>query len=96
MNGFNLNDGNLKTVPGSHLIKDDLANGRNDEHLAETCKKAATIPMLHAILSVSFSPESSEVSYAGMAGKTHPVTGKSLAIRLLSCPRGSVVAMWTQ
>jgi hypothetical protein len=29
-----------------------------------------------------------------MKGKTHPLTGEPLAIRKLSCPRGSVVAMW--
>ena len=67
VNGFNLNDGNLKTVPGSHLIRDDLANGRDDDDLTEKWMK----------------------------GKTHPVTGEPLAIRQLSCPRGSVVPMWT-
>ena len=37
VNGFNLMDGNLKTVPGSHLIRDDLANGRDDDDLTERC-----------------------------------------------------------
>jgi hypothetical protein len=67
INGFELNNGNLKTVPGSHLFRRDLAHGRDDESLEKEWIK----------------------------DKTHPVTGEPLQIRRLSCPPGSVVAMWT-
>jgi hypothetical protein len=33
VNGFNLMDGNLKTVPGSHLFRDDTGGGRTDEDI---------------------------------------------------------------
>ena len=36
VNGFELQNGNLKTVPGSHLIRDDLAHGRDDADLEES------------------------------------------------------------
>ena len=66
LNGFGLEDGNLKTVPGSHLFRTDTGSGRTDAEIM-----------------------------AWAAGKRHPVTGKPLAIRKLSCPPGSVVVMWT-
>ena len=66
LNGFRLEDGNLKTVPGSHLFRTDTGSGRTDAEIM-----------------------------AWAAGKRHPVTGKPLAIRKLSCPPGSVVVMWT-
>lgn len=52
VNGFELNNGNLKTVPGSHLIRDDLANGKNDEELTTQWMAGKTHPMTGEPLSI--------------------------------------------
>ena len=35
LNGFDLNNGNLKTVPGSHLFRNDTGAGRTDDDIME-------------------------------------------------------------
>eukprot|EP01043_Picozoa_sp_COSAG02_P006900 COSAG02_NODE_201_length_29473_cov_135.510213_26_plen_393_part_00 len=45
VNGFSLQNGNLKTVPGSHLIRDDLAHGRDDDELTEQWMRGKAHPI---------------------------------------------------
>jgi hypothetical protein len=45
VNGFSKRNGNLKTVPGSHLIRDDLAHGSDDDELTEKWMKGKTHPI---------------------------------------------------
>ena len=35
LNGFSLMNGNLKTVPGSHLFRTDVGGGQTDEDIME-------------------------------------------------------------
>lgn len=45
MNGFGANDGNLKVVPGSHLIRDPKIDGATDEDLLAGWMKARVHPI---------------------------------------------------
>jgi ectoine hydroxylase-related dioxygenase (phytanoyl-CoA dioxygenase family) len=45
VNGFDVDNGNLKVVPGSHLIRQDLAHGRDDEELASEWMRGKVHPL---------------------------------------------------
>lgn len=88
INGFAEDDGNLKAIPGSHLLRSDSAGGD------ESAEGAGQI--LSPFSRGSLSVEDFEALEAGpIEGRVHPITGGPLAIERLVCPPGTVIVMWT-